>query len=57
MIVALAAPGSLEEITARAYADTPRFIHLVAARSCLAVLEKLRNEGRATSSGGFWRRD
>ncbi len=55
VVEALAAPGSLEEITARAYADTPRFIHPVAARSCLAVLEKLRSEGRASSSGGVWR--
>jgi ribonuclease/clavin/mitogillin len=55
VVAALAQPGTLEEITARAYADTPPVIHPVAARSCLAVLEKLRAEDRADSVGGVWR--
>jgi glyoxylase-like metal-dependent hydrolase (beta-lactamase superfamily II)/8-oxo-dGTP pyrophosphatase MutT (NUDIX family) len=51
VVAALAAGGTLEEITARAYPDVPRPMHLVAARSCLAVLEKLVARGRAASRG------
>ena len=47
--------GTLEEVTARAYADTPGFLHPVAARSCLAALEKLEREGRVTRGGQVWR--
>ena len=47
VVAALVAGGTLEEITRRAYADTPAALHPVAARSCLAVLEKLRGQGRA----------
>ena len=49
-----AGPGTLEEITARAYDDTPPAIHPLAARSCLATLELLRREGRAATSGDRW---
>jgi len=55
VLEALGEEGSLAEITARAYADTPEAIHPVAARSCLATLEKLRAEGRAFGSDGRWR--
>jgi len=54
VLAALATPGRLEEITARAYADTPAAFHPVAARSCLASLEKLRAEGRAHERDGVW---
>jgi glyoxylase-like metal-dependent hydrolase (beta-lactamase superfamily II) len=54
VVVALATPGSLEEVTARAYDDTPAFMLPVAARSCLASLEKLAREGRARLDGGRW---
>lgn len=56
VVEALAERGTLEELTARAYADTPAAFHVVAARSCLAVLEKLRRAGRADSVGGIWER-
>jgi endoribonuclease LACTB2 len=56
VVAALAEGGRLEEITARAYADTPAVLHPVAARSCLASLLKLRAEGRAREDGGVWRR-
>jgi endoribonuclease LACTB2 len=55
VVEALAVPGSLEAVTARAYADTPAILHGVAARSCLAVLQKLADEGRAREDGGRWR--
>lgn len=48
---ALASGGTLTEITARAYDDTPAFLHPVAERSCLASLEKLEAEGRARRDG------
>lgn len=38
---ALVEEGTLSEVTARAYADTPAFLHPLAERSCLAILEKL----------------
>ncbi len=55
ILAALAAPGTLEEITARAYADAPAVLHPVAARSCLASLLDLRREGRARERDGVWR--
>ncbi|MFY3743885.1 MBL fold metallo-hydrolase [Anaeromyxobacter sp. Red801] len=55
VVAALAAGGTLAELTARAYADTPAALHPVAARSCLAVLEKLRGASRAEEAGGVWR--
>jgi endoribonuclease LACTB2 len=51
---ALAGGGTLAEVTARAYADTPPAMHPVAERSCLASLIKLRDEGRAREDGGRW---
>jgi glyoxylase-like metal-dependent hydrolase (beta-lactamase superfamily II)/8-oxo-dGTP pyrophosphatase MutT (NUDIX family) len=53
---ALEAGGTVEQITAGAYADTPLAAHGLAARSCLAVLRKLSAVGRASSEGGVWRR-
>jgi endoribonuclease LACTB2 len=55
VVAALAAGGRLEELTARAYADTPEPFHPIAARSCLAVLEKLERAGRARRDGDGWR--
>jgi glyoxylase-like metal-dependent hydrolase (beta-lactamase superfamily II)/8-oxo-dGTP pyrophosphatase MutT (NUDIX family) len=56
VVAALASGGgTLEEVTRRAYSDTPAAVHPVAARSCLAVLEKLRGEGRASLASGTWR--
>lgn len=54
-LAALGGPGTLEEITARAYDDTPAEAHPIAARSCLASLEKLSREGRASLVAGRWR--
>jgi len=54
VLAALAAGGSLAELTRRAYADTPAAAHPVAERSCLAILEKLRSEGRAREGSGRW---
>jgi glyoxylase-like metal-dependent hydrolase (beta-lactamase superfamily II)/8-oxo-dGTP pyrophosphatase MutT (NUDIX family) len=51
---ALTIGGTLAEITARAYDDTPPAIHPVAERSCLASLEKLAAEGRAQRQGNRW---
>ena len=48
----VAGGGTLEEITARAYTEVPAPMHLVASRSCLAVLEKLVALGRAKERGG-----
>jgi glyoxylase-like metal-dependent hydrolase (beta-lactamase superfamily II)/8-oxo-dGTP pyrophosphatase MutT (NUDIX family) len=56
VLAALAAPGTLDEVTARAYDDTPPFMLPVAARSCLASLEKLAREGKAARDGATWRR-
>jgi glyoxylase-like metal-dependent hydrolase (beta-lactamase superfamily II)/8-oxo-dGTP pyrophosphatase MutT (NUDIX family) len=47
VVAALDGGGTLDEITARAYADVPPLVHPVAARSCLAVLEKLVRLGAA----------
>ena len=55
MVAALATPGTLAEVTARAYDDVLPAILPVAARSCLAVLLKLAAAGRAVESGGSWR--
>jgi ribonuclease/clavin/mitogillin len=56
VVEALARGGDLDEITRRAYADTPAALHAIAARSCLASLEKLAREGRASFEGGVWQR-
>jgi glyoxylase-like metal-dependent hydrolase (beta-lactamase superfamily II) len=55
VLIALATPGTLEQITARAYDDTPAELHGLAARSCLATLEKLEREGRARQDATCWR--
>jgi hypothetical protein len=55
VLAALASPGTLAEVTARAYDDTPPAALAIAARSCLASLEKLRAEGRAREERGAWR--
>jgi len=55
VVAALAVPGSLLEVTTRAYDDVPPFMLPVAARSCLASLEKLAREGRASCDGERWR--
>lgn len=44
------------EVTTRAYDDVPEFLHAIAEKSCLAHLEKLREEGRAVFDGMLWRR-
>jgi glyoxylase-like metal-dependent hydrolase (beta-lactamase superfamily II)/8-oxo-dGTP pyrophosphatase MutT (NUDIX family) len=54
VLAALGAGGTLAELTALAYADTPPAAHPLAARSCLAILEKLRGEGRAALAGIRW---
>ncbi|HEX9049640.1 MAG TPA: MBL fold metallo-hydrolase [Anaeromyxobacter sp.] len=54
VVGALRPGGTLAEVTAAAYADTPPALFPVAERSCLAVLEKLRREGRARERGGAW---
>jgi ribonuclease/clavin/mitogillin len=56
VLAALGEPGRLDEVTSRAYADTPAFLLPVAARSCLASLEKLSREGKARREGDTWRR-
>jgi ribonuclease/clavin/mitogillin len=56
VLAALEPPGTLDEVTARAYDDTLPFMLPVAARSCLASLEKLARERKARSSDGTWRR-
>ena len=54
IVAALAEPGTLEDVTARAYADTPTAIQSAAVRSCLATLLKLQSEGRTYERGGVW---
>lgn len=56
VLAALDPPATLDEVTARAYADVPPALRPVAARSCLAALLKLQAAGRALESGGSWRR-
>ncbi len=55
IVAALARPATLGEVTRSAYDDTPAALLPVAARSCLATLEKLRAEGRARDEAGRWR--
>ena len=54
VLAALRDGGSLSAVTAAAYADTPATVLPVAERSCLAILEKLRAEGRAREREGAW---
>jgi glyoxylase-like metal-dependent hydrolase (beta-lactamase superfamily II)/8-oxo-dGTP pyrophosphatase MutT (NUDIX family) len=51
---ALATPGTLAEVTARAYDDTPAELLPIASRSCLAALLKLAALGRASERAGVW---
>jgi glyoxylase-like metal-dependent hydrolase (beta-lactamase superfamily II)/8-oxo-dGTP pyrophosphatase MutT (NUDIX family) len=51
VLAALRAGGTLAELTVRAYPDVPPLVHPVAARSCLATLEKLVALGRARAAG------
>jgi glyoxylase-like metal-dependent hydrolase (beta-lactamase superfamily II) len=53
--LALARPGTLAEVTARAYDDVPAAVWPVAERSCLATLLMLSAAGAAEESGGRWR--
>lgn len=56
IVRALDAEGTLPEVTARAYQDVPPAVWPVAARSCLATLEKLERLGRVVRSGAGWRK-
>jgi ribonuclease/clavin/mitogillin len=56
ILEALDRPGTLGEITERAYADVPPQAWPVAERSGLAVLLKLSAQGRAIERGGLWHR-
>jgi glyoxylase-like metal-dependent hydrolase (beta-lactamase superfamily II) len=47
-------PAPLEELVKIAYEDTPERLHVVAQKSLLAHLEKLRTEARATLNGNLW---
>ncbi len=49
-----ASPRTLQELVARAYADTPRELWSYAERSLLAHLLKLEREGRAARDGDRW---
>ena len=46
--------GYVEALVPRAYADTPTHLHRLAARSLLAHLGKLEQDGRALSIDGQW---
>ena len=46
--------ATLDELLARVYDDVPAGLHVVATRSLLAHLIKLRNEELAEVSGGRW---
>jgi glyoxylase-like metal-dependent hydrolase (beta-lactamase superfamily II) len=56
VVDALAAGGTLADLLARAYRDTPPALWPLAERSLLAHLEKLVREGRARNVGGRWSR-
>jgi hypothetical protein len=46
--------GTVEELVARAYDDTPVRLHGIAQRSLHAHLLKLRADGRVEERGGRW---
>ncbi|HSP81601.1 MAG TPA: MBL fold metallo-hydrolase [Myxococcaceae bacterium] len=48
--------ATLAEVVQRAYSDTPPFLHPLAERSALAVLLKLRHEGREREDSGRYSR-
>lgn len=54
IVDALATDGTLEDLVARAYADTPKVLWPLAGRSLLAHLVKLQREGRAREASGRW---
>ncbi len=54
IVDALGVGGTLEELVARAYADTPRVLWPLAQRSLLAHLVKLQREDRAREASGRW---
>jgi len=56
ILAALATPGPLAAVTARAYDDVPAAVWPVAERSCLATLLKLEAEGQAELANGAWQR-
>ncbi|TNF00098.1 MAG: MBL fold metallo-hydrolase [Gammaproteobacteria bacterium] len=47
-------PGTLKDLTAAAYDDVPTALHGLAARSALAHLLKLEQDGRACQKGDLW---
>jgi glyoxylase-like metal-dependent hydrolase (beta-lactamase superfamily II)/8-oxo-dGTP pyrophosphatase MutT (NUDIX family) len=47
-------PATIEEIVARAYADTPAHLHPIAAHSALAHLQLLEATGRARRTNEHW---
>ncbi|MHC4851993.1 MAG: MBL fold metallo-hydrolase [Planctomycetota bacterium] len=47
-------PTTAEELLPQVYWDVPRDLYPIAARSLLAGLEKLREEGRARCEGDMW---
>jgi len=55
VLAAAAVPGTLDEVTARAYDDAPPAMLPFAARSCLASLLKLEREGRVSRGAEVWR--
>lgn len=48
-------PRSVAELVPEVYADTAPALHPLAARSLLAGLQKLAEEGRAVAAGNEWR--
>jgi glyoxylase-like metal-dependent hydrolase (beta-lactamase superfamily II) len=48
-------PATPEALLLQVYDDVPPRMHPVASRSLLAHLEKLREEGRASETGGVWK--
>lgn len=44
----------LEDLTASVYSDVPQALHLLASKTLLAHLQKLRDDGRAATSGQRW---
>jgi endoribonuclease LACTB2 len=54
VLVALGSGGTLDELVAIAYADTPVALWPLAQRSLLAHLDKLEREGRAKMTDGRW---
>ena len=47
-------PGTVDELLPKVYWDADPKLYPFAARSLLAGLHKLREDGRATESGGRW---